>query len=200
MNFHQNHNQLSHAAQNDDHNMEDRCQRLLDEVSLLKTHILQLEHAADTDPLVPIYNRRAFVREIKRAQTMMARYDILSCMIFFDLNGFKEINDRYGHGIGDDLLVKIGTVLKASVRDCDMVARIGGDEFGVLLFKTDETIAKAKAASLVCHIANQTIMHPNGDVHLTAAWGTSACMAEDTPKQILARADRAMYKQKHNEL
>ena len=145
-------------------------------------------------------NRRAFIREIQRAQTMMARYDILSTMIFFDLNGFKEINDRFGHGIGDDLLVKVGSILKASIRDCDMVARIGGDEFAVLLFKTDESIAKAKAANLACHITEQTIMHPNGEIHLGAAWGTSVCMPEDTPKQILGRADRAMYDSKREVL
>ena len=170
-----------------------RIQRLLDEISLLKTKVLHLEQAADTDPLVPVYNRRAFMREIKRAQTVMTRYDILSTMIFFDLNGFKAINDRYGHGIGDELLLKIGTLLQASVRDCDMVARIGGDEFAVLLFKTDETIAKAKAASLACRIADLKITQPTGDIFCTTAWGVSACSPEDTPRQIMDRADRAMY-------
>ncbi|MCF6303260.1 MAG: diguanylate cyclase, partial [Devosiaceae bacterium] len=86
-------------------------QRYRDEISVLKTRILELEQTADTDPLVPVYNRRALMREIGRAQTLMARYDILCSIIFFDLNGFKEINDRYGHNIGDDLLIKVGTIL-----------------------------------------------------------------------------------------
>ena len=172
---------------------EDRAQRLLDEISVLKTRILHLEQAADTDPLVPVYNRRAFMREVKRAQTVMSRYDILSCMIFFDLNGFKAINDRFGHGIGDDLLLKIGSLLKSSVRECDMVARIGGDEFAVLLFKSNEVVAKAKAASLACRIAEQSIPHPSGPIACTTAWGISACHPEDSAKQILDRADRAMY-------
>ncbi len=169
---------------------------LLDEISLLKTRILHLEHAADTDPLVPIYNRRAFMREIARAQTMMSRYDILSSIIFFDLNGFKSINDRFGHGIGDELLLMVGAALQSSVRACDMVARIGGDEFAVLLFKTEEQAARAKAASLVCRIAEKKIEMPTGNISLSAAWGVSACHPEDTPKQILARADRAMYDSK----
>lgn len=175
---------------------QEERRRLLDEITVLKTRILSLEHAADTDPLMPIYNRRAFVREIERAQTVMARYDILSSMIFFDLNGFKRINDEYGHVVGDELLTKIGTALKASVRDCDMVARLGGDEFGVLLFKTDEMVAKAKAASLSCCVAEQIIEVGTDDVHLSAAWGVSACHPEDTAKQILDRADRAMYSSK----
>ena len=73
---------------------------LSDEIGLLRLRILELEHAADTDPLVPVYNRRAFLREISRAQNVMERYDMLSTIIFFDLNGFKSINDRFGHGIG----------------------------------------------------------------------------------------------------
>ena len=176
---------------------EQERRRLLDEISVLKARILNLEHKADTDPLVPIYNRRAFIREIERAQTVMARYDILSTIIFFDLNKFKEINDRFGHAIGDEFLLMIGQALKSAVRDCDMVARIGGDEFGVLLFKTDEQLAKLKAASLVCRIAEQKIDHPSGAIYLTAAWGVSACRSEYTPKQILERADKAMYASKH---
>lgn len=171
-------------------------QRLLDEITVLKTRILTLEYAADTDPLVAVYNRRAFLREIERAQTVMARYDILSSLIFFDLNGFKLINDHYGHTVGDDLLVQVGDVLKSSVRDCDMVARLGGDEFGVLLFKTDEIIAKAKAATLSCAITSQVLEVGTDNISISAAWGVSACHPQDTVKQILDRADRAMYQTK----
>jgi len=168
-------------------------EELLSEIARLRLRVLELERAADTDPLVPIYNRRAFIREVERAQTVMSRYDILSSMIFLDLNGFKSINDRFGHGIGDELLKKVGNVLMSGVRSCDMVARLGGDEFGVLLFKTDPAIAKAKAATLSCRIAEQKVDMPTGDVGVTAAWGVAPCEAEDTPEQILSRADRAMY-------
>ncbi len=174
----------------------DAEQNYRDEISVLKTRILELEQMADTDPLIPVYNRRAFIREIGRAQTLMSRYDILCSIIFFDLNGFKMINDQYGHNLGDDLLIKVGTVLSASVRDCDMVARIGGDEFGVLLFKSDETITRAKAAALACHIASQYIDVLGEKISISAAWGVSACHPEDTPRQILHRADRAMYEGK----
>jgi diguanylate cyclase (GGDEF)-like protein len=177
----------------------DERQKLMDEIAVLRTRILSLEHAVDTDPLVPVYNRRAFMREIARAQNVMTRYDILSSIIFFDLNGFKAINDRYGHGIGDDLLYKIGVVLKSSVRDCDMVARIGGDEFGVLLFKMDDVVAKAKAATLACKIAEQKIFMPTGEVSVSAAWGVSICHPGDDVKQILERADRAMYESKRQD-
>ena len=170
--------------------------RLQDEISVLKTQLLQLEQTADADPMVPVYNRRAFVREIGRAQVLMSRYDILCSVIFFDLNDFKRVNDKFGHATGDDLLIKIGETLKAHVRDCDMVARIGGDEFGVLMFKTDAQVARAKAASLACRIAEQNIDIVAERVAVSCAWGVSACHPEDTPKQILHRADRAMYAHK----
>ena len=166
---------------------------LSSEVARLRLRVLELERAADTDPLVPVYNRRAFMREVARAQTVMARYDMLSSLVFFDLNEFKSINDRFGHGIGDELLMKTGKVLLAGVRDCDMVARLGGDEFGILLFKTDPRVAKAKAATLACRISEECVEMPTGNVNVSAAWGVAPCEADDTPEQILARADRAMY-------
>lgn len=169
-----------------------------EEIARLRLRLLDLERAADTDPLVPVYNRRAFMREVKRAQTVMERYDMLSSIIFFDLDGFKSINDRFGHAVGDDLLKKIGTVLETGVRDCDMVARLGGDEFGVLLFKTTPELAIAKASALSCRIAEQYVDMPTGNVNVTAAWGVAPCEPADTADQVLDRADRNMYMAKRN--
>jgi len=105
-------------------------ERLTLELNRLRLELLDLEHKADTDPLVSVYNRRAFMREVGRAKSVESRYGILSCVIFFDLNNFKTVNDRFGHAIGDELLRKVGTVLTQGVRSCDLVARLGGDEFG----------------------------------------------------------------------
>jgi len=180
-------------SQNADAELIAANEELSSEVARLRLRVLELERAADTDPLVPIYNRRAFLREISRAQTVMQRYDMLSTVIFFDLNGFKSINDRFGHGVGDDLLKMIGGVLQLGVRDCDMVARLGGDEFGILLFKTDVKVARAKAHALSCRVANQKVEMPTGDVSVSTAWGVAPCEPGDTVEQVLARADRAMY-------
>lgn len=169
------------------------------EIAQLRLRILELEHAADTDPLVPVYNRRAFLREISRAQTVMQRYDMLSTIIFFDLNEFKSVNDRFGHGIGDQLLKLIGEVLQAGVRDCDMVARLGGDEFGILLFKSDIDVARAKAQTLCCRITEQFVEMPTDRVSISAAWGVAPCEPGDTVEQVLARADRAMYMSKRKQ-
>lgn len=171
-------------------------EEMTQEIAKLRLRILELEHVADTDPLVPIYNRRAFLREIARAQTVMQRYDMLSTIVFFDLNSFKSINDRFGHGVGDELLKRIGLVLQDGVRDCDMVARLGGDEFGVLLFKSDLDLARAKAQALCCRIADQSVDTPSGKVSISAAWGVAPCEAGHSVEQIIARADTAMYMSK----
>ena len=168
-------------------------QSLISEITRLRLRVLELERAADTDPLIPVYNRRAFMRELTRAQTVMARYDMLSSIIFFDLNEFKTVNDRFGHAIGDEFLRKTGEALVQGVRDCDMVARLGGDEFGVLLFKTDPVTAQAKAATLACRISEQKIEMPTGSINITAAWGVAPCEPGGEAEQILSRADRAMY-------
>ena len=163
------------------------------EVARLRLRVLELERMADTDPMLSVYNRRAFMREVRRAQVVMSRYDILSTVVYFDLDGFKAVNDRYGHAIGDQLLARVSEVLQAGVRDCDMVARLGGDEFGVLLFKSGVEIARAKAGVLSCRLGQIGLDHPDGRVGISASWGVAPCEPDDTPEAVLDRADRAMY-------
>jgi len=170
-----------------------RNRELTEEVSRLRLRVLELEAAADLDPLLPIFNRRAFMREVARAQSVMSRYGLISSIIFFDLDGFKSVNDRYGHGIGDKILEQVAESLLSGVRQADMVARLGGDEFGVLLFKSDQTIAKAKAGALACRISHLSLQHPDGAVGITASWGTAPCQPDQSAAQVLERADRAMY-------
>lgn len=174
-------------------NLEAENILLSEEIARLRLRLVEVERSADTDPLMDLYNRRAFMRELGRAQAVNARYDIPSTILFFDLNGFKAVNDQYGHGFGDEMLIGVGKVLSDNVRHCDMVARLGGDEFGVILFKTDEKTGKAKAASLACQISEQIFSIDYEQVQVSAAWGVAPCDSAQTPKQILARADRAMY-------
>ncbi|MFB9373516.1 GGDEF domain-containing protein [Algimonas porphyrae] len=176
-----------------DAELVERNRVLNEEVTRLRLRVLELESMADMDPLLPLYNRRAFMREVERAQSVLDRYDLMSSIIFFDLDGFKAINDRYGHGIGDKLLERVADTLLSGVRQCDMVARLGGDEFGVLLFKSDAAIAEAKAGVLSCRIGEQSIVHPDGLISIGASWGVAPCEIAQTPEQILDRADRAMY-------
>ena len=164
-----------------------------EEIARLRLRVLELERAVDMDPLLDLYNRRAFLREIRRAQTVMERYDMLSSIIFFDLDAFKRVNDRYGHGVGDALLGQVAGVLRRGVRECDMVARLGGDEFGVLLFRSSPDVARAKANALSCKIGAAGIDHPDGTIRVSASWGVAPCEPGDAVEAVLDRADREMY-------
>jgi diguanylate cyclase (GGDEF)-like protein len=173
-------------------------QALSIEVATLRLRVQELERMADSDPMLNVYNRRAFMREIRRAQIVMSRYDFVSSIIFFDLDGFKAVNDRYGHVVGDQILQNVSAVLLAGVRECDMVARLGGDEFGVLLFKTTPDVAKAKAEVLSCRVNQVKLAHPDGGIGVSVSWGVAPCEPDDTPESVLDRADRAMYFAKEN--
>ena len=173
--------------------LEAEVDSLKAQLERMRAYITDLERAADTDPLLPIYNRRAFMRELVRAQYMYDRLEIASCVVFLDLNNFKAINDRYGHAMGDKMLREVGNVLLNGVRGEDTVARLGGDEFGVLLLKTDPDVAKSKAEALSRKISEISVDMPTESVTVTAAWGVASCNTGNDAEAILSRADQNMY-------
>ncbi len=97
-----------------------------------------MEKTADQDQLLPLLNRRAFVRELTRYIAFTGRYNTPASLIYFDLNHFKQINDTHGHAGGDAALEHFAETLLSHVRDSDCVGRLGGDEFGVLLTHADQ--------------------------------------------------------------
>ena len=107
------------------------------EVEHTRERLAHLERLADQDPLAPIANRRAFVRELSRALSITERYGTPSSLVYFDVNGLKEINDTYGHTAGDEGLLRVASILREHVRDVDVVGRLGGDEFGVIMVQTE---------------------------------------------------------------
>src|SRR5579875_1498012 len=98
-----------------------------------KRHERELQQLADHDPITNLFNRRRFERELDRIVSECARYDRSAALLVLDLDGFKEVNDLHGHAAGDEILVKVGALLQAAVRDSDIVGRLGGDEFGVIV-------------------------------------------------------------------
>ena len=107
--------------------------RLKNELAEAKERVVSLENLADEDPLVPILNRRGFVRELERTISYAKRYAIDTSILYIDLDEFKKINDTYGHQAGDLALKHAGSYLVEKVRASDTVARIGGDEFAIIL-------------------------------------------------------------------
>jgi diguanylate cyclase (GGDEF)-like protein len=166
------------------------------ELAEAKTQISQLERLADEDALTPIANRRAFVRELTRMIAFTKRYGVPSSVVYFDVNGMKQINDNHGHLAGDAALRLVAKMLLDNVRSSDVVGRLGGDEFGVILAHTNEEQANNKAEMLADAIASAPLRWSGADIHVSAAHGVYAFTDGDDAHVAIEAADRAMYRQK----
>ena len=171
-------------------------EKLRRELQQTQTRIGYLETLADEDPLMPIPNRRAFVRELSRMMSFAERYDTPSSVIYFDVNGLKAINDTLGHAAGDAVLSEVAQALLKNVRDSDFVGRLGGDEFGVILAYTDQATANEKGTSLAAAIASRPITYQGRTIRVSVSWGAHSFRGGSDAASALDAADRAMYERK----
>ena len=153
----------------------------------------QLESLAVTDPLTGLLNRRGFEREMERALATARRYRDIGVLIYIDLDGFKPINDTLGHAAGDEVLKRVAQILVESVRDSDRVARVGGDEFVVLLTRTEREGGLARAETLDSLINSALVSWQGRMVPVRASLGFQLYGGDDDSENMLARADEAMY-------
>lgn len=166
------------------------------DVEQLKLSLAEAEASADHDALAPVYNRRAFIREAQRILAMVKRHEIEASMIYFDLNNFKAINDAHGHPAGDEVIRTVGELLIRQTRETDIVGRIGGDEFAVVLTHLGSEAAAIKAETLAATICTERILHKGAPLYVSAAYGIAHLGLTDTAERALARADEAMYADK----
>jgi diguanylate cyclase (GGDEF)-like protein len=171
-------------------------ERLERELAAAQAQMAALAARAEIDPLTDIVNRRGFERELKRACAYVKRYGTSAALIYLDLDGFKRINDSHGHAAGDAVLRAVAMVLSRHVRASDLAARIGGDEFAVLLWQCDEVNAQAKALALEAALARTTATHAGTPLATKASAGVAVLLPLDQPEDVLERADRAMYSRK----
>ena len=177
--------------------------RLLNEIEALRTEIeannariAELEDLADKDPLTPVVNRRAFVRELERTKAYADRYGGSAALIYLDVDGLKDINDRYGHATGDKALLAIAETLAGNIRSSDLVGRLGGDEFGVLLARADLRSAQEKADLLMRLVTELTVDGSGERLPLSITCGVVELKGFTDATSALAAADRAMYDHK----
>ena len=176
---------------------------LMGEVDNLRRELVQtrarldeVEKAADQDQLLPLLNRRAFVRELTRYIAFAGRYNMPASLIYFDLNHFKQINDTHGHAGGDAALKHFAETLLSHVRDSDCVGRLGGDEFGVLLTYADQKTALRKADVLADALRASPTLWDGQAITVSFSYGAFELKAGDNADIAMARADEAMYAQK----
>ena len=170
--------------------------RLRAQIAQLEQRVEQLDLLAHQDTLVSLPNRRGFMRELEVLVDRARRYGETGAMLYVDLDGLKMINDTFGHKAGDEALIQVAELLVGGVRRSDVVARIGGDEFGILLAHADETSAHETAARLVDQIADCDFMHNGDALPLSVAIGVGMIGPDDCAQTIMARADEEMYRRK----
>lgn len=174
----------------------ERIAALTREVEALRAEVERLRLLADHDILTPVLNRRAFVRELSRTIAYCRRYRASAAVLYLDLDGFKQVNDQFGHPAGDAALVRIAELLVAHVRESDAVARMGGDEFAVLLLQVDAEAAAAKARSLAEAIVGEDFIFEGRSWRLGGSFGVRAFDDHADPEAWLAEADAAMFVRK----
>ena len=170
--------------------------RLRQEVDQTRKRLEEMARTADQDMLLPILNRRAFVREISRFIAFAERYGIPSSLIYFDLDDFKTVNDVYGHTAGDFVLRHFAELLGSQIRDSDVLARIGGDEFAVILAHITLEQAKKKGESLSQSLREKPPLWNGQTVNVSFSCGAYELHAGANADTAIAHADRAMYEQK----
>ncbi len=168
-------------------------ENLREELRQSKSRVAQLEQLADHDALAPVANRRAFVREISLIMAFAQLYGTASSIIYFDVDGLKDLNDRHGHSAGDAALLQIAKVLLENIRGSDLVGRLGGDEFGVLLARADQAAANEKATSLARAVAAKPFHWDGHELSLSLSYGAYCFENDEDVGAALAHADRAMY-------
>ncbi|MDR3514124.1 MAG: diguanylate cyclase [Caulobacteraceae bacterium] len=174
----------------------DEIDELRKEVGRLKSRLVEAEGLADKDALTPLLNRRAFVRELGRVIAFIQRYGGPASLIYFDLDGFKAVNDRFGHAAGDMALSTVAQRLAGNVRESDLVGRLGGDEFAVILVHADLATATAKAAALAWAVESEPAQCGEWLAPLKISYGVRKIIPGISPEQALAAADAAMYARK----
>lgn len=161
-----------------------------------RTRVRELEALADSDTLTPLPNRRHFLRELDRLIGEVRHHGIKAALLFVDVDRLKAINDTHGHSSGDAALIHVARLLVSQVRGDDIVARLCGDEFGLLLAGVDAAQGQKKAEALERRIAEAPFTHNGVAITLTVSIGCCALDNSVDAATALARADSAMYAQK----
>ncbi|MBS0333781.1 MAG: diguanylate cyclase [Proteobacteria bacterium] len=166
------------------------------EVGRLKRRLEEAEDLADRDALTPLLNRRAFVRELGRIKTFAQRYGSPASLVYIDLDDLKGVNDRLGHAAGDAALKAVAERLQSQVRESDIVGRMGGDEFAVILAQADQQTAEAKAAALARAIEAEPLRFGEWSAPIHISWGVQEITADAEPEALVSQADAAMFVRK----
>ena len=158
----------------------------------------RLEHLSVTDPLTEVANRRKFMTALNQEQGRSERTGLPFSTLILDIDHFKLVNDRHGHDVGDLVLREVARATQSRLRGIDLLARLGGEEFGVILPDTESAGAYVVAERIREHIASVIVPIPGGEVRVTVSIGVGQLRTgrNDSTEALLKRTDQALYSAK----
>jgi diguanylate cyclase (GGDEF)-like protein len=156
--------------------------------------IAELETLATTDTLTRVMNRRGFEERLAHELSVARRHGVGGVLIFVDLDGFKPVNDTYGHAAGDQVLVTVANLLRGHIRTTDYLGRLGGDEFAILLPRSNKRNGLKRAEELDRKLNNAYASWNGQQIAICASCGVHMYAANAEVEPLLAAADGAMYK------
>jgi diguanylate cyclase (GGDEF)-like protein len=170
--------------------------QLAEAIKAMSVEKADLARRAFYDPLTQIANRSLFIDTVATSLSQLASSQRPIAVMFIDLDGFKEINDTFGHAVGDRVLSEVAARLRVQVRKLDLAARIGGDEFGMLLDGMRHFSDAAVVADRIIETLRRPI--PLGDAVISVGASVGVAVVEDSvdapePEELMRRADMAMY-------
>lgn len=168
------------------------------DVSQRKRLEAELLELATTDPLTGLYNRRYFMNKLEEELSRIRRKECCRVsVLMLDLDHFKSINDRYGHAVGDQMLCHIAALMRDDVRRIDLIARLGGEEFAIVMIDSDAGAAHSFAERLRQRVELSPLSMQGENLQITVSIGVSTMKADDIgADSVLVRADQALYRSK----
>jgi len=162
--------------------------------------LAELERLALFDPLTGLFNRRAILRKLEEEVNCFRRYGGQLSVLMLDIDHFKRVNDEHGHPAGDDVLAKVGALVRLNIRETDFAGRYGGEEFVIVLPRTDSDGALVLAERLRKAIGTAEMRGPEGRRlrRVTVSLGVAGCRPGDDVRSLVSRADTALYCAKEN--
>jgi len=158
----------------------------------------KLRIMADRDALTKVYNRRRFLEFLEMEVKKVKRTGKVPSFIMLDIDKFKNVNDQFGHAVGDQVLCHFTTVVLSGIREIDVFGRLGGEEFGVILPETSKKKAFIVAERLRSMVESSEIILSTGNINITVSIGVAELEAGESGEQLMVRADAAMYVAKQN--
>ena len=173
-----------------------QCEALERQIIALREELAKMKERAYHDVLTGLPNRRLFLDNLETRIARCQRYGDNSALLFLDVDNLKSINDGFGHIAGDTLLVRLSEILQENIRTSDIVARIGGDEFAILLDNLDADQVEDKIKLLVKCIKSTECEYQGTKISISAAIGYCIVGPKDSVEELMSRADAAMYEAK----